>query len=175
MAHIGVGVWYNRHMCEQCKKSDLTKLEPVLAAFADDRHALISILQKAQEIYGHLPVDVLYEIAARTGHTPAKVMGVATFYTQFRLTPVGKNLILLCKGTACHVNGADAVEAALADELGIADGGTTSDGLFSLKTVACLGCCSLSPVMMINEETFGSLTPAKARDIVRKIKAEAES
>jgi NADH-quinone oxidoreductase subunit E len=150
-------------------------LEPVFEEFAGDSHALISVLQKAQEIYGYLPTDVMYEIAARTGVSPAKVMGVATFYTQFRLTPVGKNLILLCKGTACHVNGADAVEAALVDELGIADGGTTSDGLFSLKSVACLGCCSLSPVMMINEETFGSLTPEKAREIIRRIKAEAEA
>jgi NADH-quinone oxidoreductase subunit E len=150
-------------------------LEPVFEEFAGDSHALISVLQKAQEIYGYLPVDVMYEIAARTGVSPAKVMGVATFYTQFRLTPVGKNLILLCKGTACHVNGADAVEAALVDELGIADGGTTADGLFSLKSVACLGCCSLSPVMMINEETFGSLTPEKAREIIRRIKAEAEA
>jgi NADH-quinone oxidoreductase subunit E len=150
-------------------------LEPVFGEFAGDSHALISVLQKAQEIYGYLPVDVMYEIAARTGVSPAKVMGVATFYTQFRLTPVGKNLILPCKGTACHVNGADAVEAALVDELGIADGGTTSDGLFSLKSVACLGCCSLSPVMMINEETFGSLTPEKAREIIRRIKAEAEA
>jgi NADH-quinone oxidoreductase subunit E len=150
-------------------------LEPVFGEFAGDSHALISVLQKAQEIYGYLPTDVMYEIAARTGVSPAKVMGVATFYTQFRLTPVGKNLILLCKGTACHVNGADAVEAALVDELGIADGGTTADGLFSLKSVACLGCCSLSPVMMINEETFGSLTPEKAREIIRRIKAEAEA
>ena len=150
-------------------------LEPVFEEFAGDSHALISVLQKAQGIYGYLPTDVMYEIAARTGVSPAKVMGVATFYTQFRLTPVGKNLILLCKGTACHVNGADAVEAALVDELGIADGGTTADGLFSLKSVACLGCCSLSPVMMINEETFGSLTPEKAREIIRRIKAEAEA
>lgn len=101
-------------------------------------------------------------------------MGVATFYTQFRLTKVGKNLIMLCKGTACHVNGADAVGKALEDELGISDGGTTEDGLFSLKEVACLGCCSLSPVMMINESVYGSLTPEKAREIVRKIKAEGE-
>ena len=160
-------------MCETCSKSDLTLLKPVFEAFAGDDHALISILQKAQEIYGFLPTDVMYEIAERTGVSPAKVMGVATFYTQFRLTKAGKNLILLCKGTACHVNGADQVEAALADELGIADGGTTADGLFSLKSVACLGCCSLSPVMMINEETFGSLTPEKAREIVRRTKAEA--
>ena len=104
--------------------------------------------------------------------SPAKVLGVATFYSQFRLKPVGKNLILLCKGTACHVNGADTIAKALQDELGIEDGGTTANGLFSLKEVACLGCCSLSPVMMINETAYGSLTPQKARDIVRKIAAE---
>ena len=115
----------------------------------------------------------MHTIAAYMGISPAKVIGVATFYTQFRLKPVGKNLIMLCKGTACHVNGADSIEAALVEELGISDGETTDDGLFSLKTVACLGCCSLSPVMMINENTYGSLTPAKARDIVRKIKEEA--
>ena len=96
-------------MCDCCEKSDLSKLTPVFEAFAGDDHALISILQKAQEIYGYLPVDVLYAIAEKTGNSPAKVMGVATFYTQFRLKPVGKNLILLCKGTACHVNGADSI------------------------------------------------------------------
>jgi NADH-quinone oxidoreductase subunit E len=99
-------------------------------------------------------------------------MGVATFYSQFRFKPVGKYLILLCKGTACHVNGADAVAAAIKDELGIGDGETTADGLFSLKTVACLGCCSLSPVMMINETTYGSLTPARTREILRRLGAE---
>lgn len=162
-------------MCKNCSNSDLSLLEPVFGRYADDPHSLITVLQKAQEIYGYLPCDVLYAVAGRMGLTPAKVMGVATFYTQFRLAPVGKNLILICKGTACHVNGADSIEEALCDELGIADGGTTEDGLFSLKSVACLGCCSLSPVMMINEETFGSLTPEKAREIVRRIKAEAVS
>ena len=87
-------------MCDCCEKSDLSKLTPVFEAFAGDDHALISILQKAQDIYGYLPTDVLYAIAEKTGNSPAKVMGVATFYTQFRLKPVGKNLILLCKGTA---------------------------------------------------------------------------
>ena len=162
-------------MCENCAKSDLSKLDAVFAEFKGDSHALISILQRAQEIYGYLPTDVIYAVAERTGNSPAKVMGVATFYTQFRLNKVGKNIIMLCKGTACHVNGADAVGKALEDELGISDGGTTEDGLFSLKEVACLGCCSLSPVMMINESVYGSLTPEKAREIVRKIKAEGES
>jgi NADH-quinone oxidoreductase subunit E len=160
-------------MCSCQTAVDLTRLEPVFAAHAHDPHALIAILQEVQAIYGYLPTPVLYEIAARTDRTPANVMGVATFYTQFRLTPVGRHLILVCKGTACHVNGADAVEAALKDELGIGDGETTPDGLFSLKSVACLGCCSLSPVMMIGDETFGSLTPAKARAIVRRIKTES--
>ena len=156
-------------MCE-CVKSDLSLLDGILAEYARVRGSLITILQKAQEVYGYLPADVIYYIAERTGCTPAKVMGVATFYTQFRLNPIGKNLIMLCKGTACHVNGADAVEKAICEELKIKDGETSADGLFSLKTVACLGCCSLSPVMMINEDTYGSLTQAKAVEIIRTIK-----
>ena len=159
-------------MCDNCSKSDLTRLDAVFKEFEGDEHALISILQKAQEVYGYLPADVIYAVAEHVGVSPAKVMGVATFYTQFRLQPVGKNLIMLCKGTACHVNGADAIAKALHDELGIGDGETTEDGLFSLKEGACLGCCSLSPVMMINETAYGSLTPDKAREIVRGIKAE---
>ena len=89
-------------MCETCAKSDLTRLEAVFREFEGDEHALISILQKAQEIYGYLPTDVIYAVAEHVGVSPAKVMGVATFYTQFRLQPVGKNLIMLCKGTACR-------------------------------------------------------------------------
>lgn len=135
-----------------------------------EKKSLITVLQEKQEELGFLPTDELYRIAEETGNSPARVMGVATFYTQFRLQPVGKYLIMLCKGTACHVNGADGIEKAICEELGIADGGTTEDGLFSLKTVACLGCCSLSPAMMINDDTYGSLTPAKAVEILREIR-----
>ena len=137
-----------------------------------EKKSLITVLQEKQEELGYLPMDELYKIAEETGNSPARVLGVATFYTQFRLQPVGKYLIMLCKGTACHVNGADGLEKAICEELGIADGGTTEDGLFSLKTVACLGCCSLSPAMMINDDTYGSLTPAKAVEILRSIKEE---
>ena len=98
---------------------------------------------------------------------------MATFYTQFRLKPVGKYLIMLCQGTACHVNGSELIAASIKDELGIVDGETTDDGLFSLKHVACLGCCSLSPVMMINGETYGSLTPDKTKTILRELAAKA--
>ncbi|MBQ3537100.1 MAG: NADH-quinone oxidoreductase subunit NuoE [Clostridia bacterium] len=161
-------------MCENCSKSDLTLLCDVFSNIEKNGDNLITVLQKAQDIYGYLPTDVLYEIAEKTGNSPAKVMGVATFYTQFRLKKVGKYLILLCKGTACHVNGADGIEKAICEELDIRDGDTTEDGLFSLKTVACLGCCSLSPVMMINEETYGSLTPAKTVEILREIKGREQ-
>ena len=154
--------------------SDLSLLEEVLKTYADVDGSLITILQKAQEIYGYLPMDVLEHISKRTGIKPAKILGVATFYTQFRLKPVGKYLIMLCKGTACHVNGSDMIEKTVIDTLGIHDGETTEDGLFSLKNVACLGCCSLSPVMMINDETYGSLTPKKTKEILAKLKNEAQ-
>ena len=160
-------------MCSCCdKKSDLTLLNDVMDKYASVPGSLITILQKAQDIYGYLPLDVMYYIGEKTGNSPAKVMGVATFYTQFRTTHVGKNLIMLCQGTACHVNGAERILKTICEELNIQDGGTTEDGLFSLKTVACLGCCSLSPVMMINEDTYGSLTPEKTIAILREIRAK---
>lgn len=159
-------------MCSCCEnKSDLSLLADVLDKYAAVPGSLITILQHAQEIYGYLPTDVIYHIAEKTGNSPAKVLGVATFYTQFRITPVGKYMIMLCQGTACHVNGSERIQAAIYDELNIEDGETTEDGLFTLKNVACLGCCSLSPVMMINEDTYGSLTPEKTVKILREIRA----
>lgn len=152
----------------ECKEIDLTLLDPVLNEAQSGSGNLIAILQKTQEIYGYLPMDAIYHIAEQTGNSPAKVLGVATFYAQFRLQPVGKHLIMLCKGTACHVNGADRIEKAVSEYLGIRDGETTQDGLFTLKQVACLGCCSLSPVMMIGEEAYGSLTPEKAVSILKE-------
>ncbi len=160
--------------CCNCNKSDLSLINEVLEKYADVDGSLITILQHAQDIYGYLPTDVLYHIAEKIGSTPAKVMGVATFYSQFRLQPVGKYLIMLCQGTACHVNGSEKIEKAIKDEIGISDGETTEDGLFTLKNVACLGCCSLSPVMMINDETYGRLTPEKAKEILRNFKAKED-
>ncbi len=157
-------------MCCNHEKVDLTLLEDVLAHYADVKGSLITILQKTQEIYGYIPIDAVYHISGRTGLTPAKIMGVATFYSQFRFQAVGKYLIMICKGTACYVNGAERIIEAVTDELGIGDNQTTEDGLFSLSLVSCLGCCSLAPVMMINEDTYGSLTPDKVRKILRDIR-----
>lgn len=153
--------------------SDLSLIEPTLEKYADVPGSLIAILQATQEVYGFLPMDVMEHIARRTNTPIATIVGVATFYAQFRLEPVGKYLIMLCQGTACHVNGSELISSAITDELGIEDGQTTTDGLFSLKHVACLGCCSLSPVMMINGKTYGSLTPDKARKVLRGLAKES--
>ena len=156
-------------------EQDFTALAPVLEKYALVPGSLITILQQAQNIYGYLSQEAIMYISKRTGILPAKIYGVATFYAQFRLKPVGKYLIMLCKGTACHVNGADRIEEAVVEHLGIQDGETTEDGIFTLNNVACLGCCSLAPVMMIQsadgEETYGNLT----KDSVVKILDEIRS
>ena len=157
-------------MCCNHESVDLSLLNDVLETYGNVKGSLISILQKTQDIYGYIPIDAVYHIAERTGSTPAKVLGVATFYSQFRFQAVGKYLIMLCKGTACYVNGADRIADAVKEELGIGDNEKTEDGLFSLSLVSCLGCCSLAPVMMINEDTYGSLTPDKVKQILRDIR-----
>ena len=134
-------------------------------------------LQKAQEIYGYLSIDTINYISDATGIKPAKIYGVATFYAQFRLQPIGKYLIMLCQGTACHVNGSEMIEEAVCEYLNIKDGETTEDGIFTLNNVACLGCCSLAPVMMVKsaegDETYGNLTKDKVKQILAEIKERA--
>ncbi len=149
---------------------DFSKLDPVLNKYKKTPGSLITILQNAQDIFGYLPKEVMNYIAKETGIKVAKIYGVVSFYTQFRQEPVGKNLIMLCQGTACHVNGSKMIEDAICEELNIAEGETTEDGLFTLNNVACLGCCSLSPVMMINGETFGNLTKESTKQVLKDIR-----
>ena len=155
---------------------NFAELAPVLEKYAKVPGSLITILQKTQDIYGYLSLDAINYISERTGIMPAKIYGVATFYAQFRLQPIGKYLVMLCKGTACHVNGADMIQEAVSEHLGIQDGETTEDGLFTLNAVACLGCCSLAPVMMVKtvdgEETYGNLSKAKVTVILDEYKAK---
>ncbi len=157
------------------EKLDLSLLDPVLEKNSGLKGSAIAILQEAQEIYGYLPLEVLEKISEVSNEPLAKLYGVATFYTQFRMNPVGKHLIMLCQGTACHVMGADRVQQAIEDELEIQNGETTADGVFTLLTVACLGCCSLAPVMMIDGETYASLTSDSVRKILRKLRKEADA
>ena len=159
-------------------KGAFAELEPTLEKYAKVPGSLITILQSAQSIYGYLSLDAINYISERTGIEPAKIYGVATFYAQFRLQPIGKYLIMMCQGTACHVNGSESIGEAVSEHLGIQDGETTEDGLFTLNYVACLGCCSLAPVMMIQDsegnETYGSLTKDKAVKILDELAANAK-
>jgi len=141
-------------------------LRSVLETYGREEGSLITILQKTQDIYGYLPMEAIWYIAGYTGIKPVKIYGVISFYAQFRLTPAGKYEVLICQGTACHVNGSAAIRDAVLEELGIENGGTTPDKLFTVNSVACLGCCSLSPVMMINGQAYGSLTPESAKKIL---------
>ncbi len=164
--------------CGGDRAAQFADLAPTLEKYAKVPGSLITILQKAQDIYGYLSPDAINYIAEETGIKPAKIYGVATFYAQFRLEPIGKNLIMLCKGTACHVNGADMIEEAITEHLNIGDGETTEDGIFTLNNVACLGCCSLAPVMMVRsaegDETYGNLTKDSVKEILDEIKGKAE-
>lgn len=134
--------------------------------------SLIPLLQAAQDSYGYIPEKIIYYISELVNIPAADIYGVITFYSQFRLKPLGKNLIRICEGTACHVNGAKSILSVLQDELGITVGETSDDGIFSLQSVACLGCCSLAPVIMINNTTHGNLTQDKLKKIIRKYKAD---
>ena len=149
---------------------DLSGLKRILSAYENDKGQLVPILQETQALYGYLPGPALEYIARRTGVSHAAVLGVATFYAQFRMTPVGKYLILLCKGTACYVSGFNPIEKTIRDYLGIENGQTTEDGLFTLETVACIGCCCLAPAMRINDRTYGHLTPNYAVSILKELR-----
>ena len=145
---------------------DFTGSEP----HAESR--LIPLLQKLQDAYGYLPQDVIRRLSERTGIFVSQIMGVATFYSRFRLEPVGKNIVKACFGTACHVNGAENIANALCGELGVKLGETTEDRLFTVESVACLGCCSLAPVIMINSETYGRLNPDTAGNVIKEFRAK---
>ncbi len=143
------------------EKDQAQALAEAMDRYAGTKGSLIPLLQEAQEIYGYLPGEVMGAIAARLQIPFSRVYGVATFYTQFHLQPRGRNIIRVCQGTACHVRGAARILEALTAYLGVGKNETTPDGCFTLETVACLGSCGLAPVMVVNEETYGRLTPEK--------------
>ena len=128
---------------------------------------LIPMLQTAQRELGFLPEQVLLEIARFTGLASAKVYGTATFYSQFRFQPVGKYIVRVCRGTACHVKGSDRILGDIQDYLHVAPGETTGEGLFTLETVACFGSCALAPIMVVNDAVYGNLGRSKAIGLLR--------
>lgn len=133
-----------------------------------DRSNLIALLQEVQEVYGYLPEEDLRAIAEYVNLPLSTVYGVATFYNQFRLTPLGKNIIRICRGTACHVKNSANLLTALEGELGIKAGQTTRDKIFTLETVACIGACSIAPVININEDYYGRVLIKEIPKILAK-------
>jgi len=156
--------------CEQrfADSDDMKPLEEILDRYRGERGALIPLLQDAQEAYGYLDEKIMRALAAGAGYQLSQVYGVATFYTQFRLEPIGEHLIRVCHGTACHVAGAPLISAEVSNILGIRDGETTPDQKFTMESVMCVGACSLSPIMIVDEDTHGKLKPANIRKVLKK-------
>jgi NADH:ubiquinone oxidoreductase subunit E len=153
---------------------DSAKIEEILGRYRGEEGALIPVLQEAQAAYGYLPEEILKRVSRKLKVPLPKIYGVITFYAQFYLEPRGRHVIKSCQGTACHVRGAKGVLESLTRELKIDSGGTTKDGEFSLETVACVGTCFLGPVMMIDEDYYGKLTPKRAVDAVKKYSRKTE-
>lgn len=154
---------------------DLTLIDPLIEKYKSKKGSMIPILQGTQNLFGYLPRESFMKISEQTGLKLSEMYGVATFYTQFRLNPVGKHIVKICHGTACHVQNATVISEAVEDALGIKDGETTEDNLFTLESVACLGCCSLAPVMMIGDETYAKLSGSQAVKIVKEIKIKEKN
>lgn len=144
------------------------QLKKVIAELKDVKGALMPVMQKAQSIYGYLPIEVQKMIADGMNVPMEKVYGIATFYAQFTLNPKGKYQVSVCLGTACYVKGAQAVFDKVSELLGIEAGGITPDGKFSFEATRCIGCCGLAPVMTINGDVYGKLTPDLIPDILAK-------
>ena len=153
---------------------DSARLRSILDAHRGQPGALIPILQETQEAYGFIPREAVLTVAKDLRMPASQVYGVATFYAQFHLTPRGRHVVRVCLGTACHVRGGERILERLGNVLGVAPGETTKDLLFTLERVACLGACGLSPTMMIDDATYGRLTPRAAVDIVQRYRCDAE-
>jgi NADH:ubiquinone oxidoreductase subunit E len=148
---------------------EMKKVDAIVAAKGSTREMAIPILQAIQETFRYIPEEVIAHIAKTTDMTESQLFGIATFYAQFRLEPVGEKIIKVCHGTACHVSGAEGITDALESRLGIEDGENTPDMKYTLTHVACVGCCSLAPVVMVDNKTFGSLDRVKAAKVIDKL------
>jgi NADH-quinone oxidoreductase subunit E len=151
---------------------DLSAVGEMIEQFGTDSDAVIPILLGLQDTLGYLPIEALQEITERTEITPAQVYGVATFYAQFRLEPLGEHIVRVCHGTSCHVRGIVGITETICDLLGLDGEGTTADRKHTLEKVACLGCCSLSPVIMVDDKVYGSLTRRRAERILKQLQRE---
>jgi NADH-quinone oxidoreductase subunit E len=149
------------------------ELAAILERYRGQPDALITVLEEIQDHYGYLPPQGLQYTAHELGFPLSRVYGVATFYNLFQLHPPGRYLVRICKGTACHVNRAATILARVQEQLRIGEDETTPNGLFTLQTVSCMGACSLAPVLVVNDHTYGRMTPEKAVATLAALQAEA--
>jgi len=149
------------------------EITAIFSGFKGKENELIPILQTVQAEFGYLPKEAISKIAEFVGAPKSRVYSVATFYTQFRFTPIGKHHVMLCRGTACHVRGAERIQEEVEKQLNIKEGETTPDMLFSLETVACIGACGVAPNMVINKNTYSRLTQRKISDIINDIRSSS--
>lgn len=151
----------------------LQAVNVILKKYNYQEEKLIPVLQEVQEEYKYLSKDIISYVATSLGLPPARVYGVATFYSHFSLTPKGKYVFKLCDGTACHVKGSQPILDALREELNLSEEKqTTDDMLFTVETVSCLGACGLAPVMLMNEDVYGQVTPEKAVEVIGELRAK---
>ena len=153
---------------------ECARLESIFSGYVGTREELIPLLQRAQEQFGYLQQDVMLAIARFTRVPESAVYAVATFYAQFRFTPIGRTHIMVCRGTSCHVRGAPRILEAIEKDLGIKEGETTPDLAYSLETVACIGACGLSPCLTINKQVEPKASPKRVTELLRKARQAGE-
>jgi NADH-quinone oxidoreductase E subunit len=146
---------------------DLSKVEEILQGYEKKEASLIPVLQQVQEKFGYLPEEALVKIGKSLNVSLSRVYGVVTFYSQFYLTPRGLHTVRVCRGTACHVRGGKQVLKSVQQVLNIGEGETTPDFKFTFETVACLGACALAPVLLVDKNYYGKLTPARVEQVLK--------
>jgi NADH-quinone oxidoreductase subunit E len=154
-----------KETCGEC-------LNEILSSYQGKKEELIPILQQVQQTFGYLPEPIMKKIAKFLQLPESTVFGVGTFYAQFKLVPSGRNIVRVCRGTACHVRGGARILREVEKRLGIKPGESTPDLEYSLETVACIGACALAPTMVINNETHGQMTTKKAAEVLEQFKGK---
>jgi len=145
---------------------DWNKIDEIIASYDREKEALLMIMQDISDVYNYVPPEVIPVLSEKLGVRKTLIYSVATFYKTISLTPRGKYIVHVCTGTACHVRGADKIMDALQDRLGVEEGGTTEDRLFTLEAVRCIGCCASGPVITVNKDTHGGLDRSSVTHII---------
>jgi NADH-quinone oxidoreductase subunit E len=153
-------------------QSSLADIDSIISKHNMRQGNIMPILQEIQSSYGYIPSVAVHRISENLNVSVSEIYGVATFYSQFKLRPVAKNVVKVCHGTACHLNGAERVSSAITKATGAKEGENSPDGLFTVEKVACLGCCSLAPCVMVNEEVHGRLNADEINKVIDKCKED---